>query len=464
MLSSERRGALLKTLEEPPEHVVFVLATTDPQKVAPTIRSRTQHFEFTLLTVDEIARAPRRRRAPKEGVEASPKRWRSSPVPAAGSMRDSLSLLDQAIAHGALDVEQVSARSFGGSPFDGRVASCERSPTKTSPARSSALGELLDAGHEPRRLAEDLLRDAARRVPAHVGEWDGCASTPRKTTWRALARARRSRWVAAMLVRDTRDARPGGGRHARRRRRRPAPGARDRARAPGAPRSGHRRSRRSPNGSTGSNAAVPTVAATPTRRPVRDHGRPCAKPLRADAAGPASGRSLSELQRDRAATPAPPSRFADARELRCPAPQPAGCAAPDRRRHARRLDDVILAWAAILPAFPPVTRAAAQEAQPIAVDGNVVTFGVPKNLFDATKKRFQEEADAIRERLTAQLGRVLRFKMEPVDGFGSLTPSSPPPSASPPSTAGNRRRAAAARRRGDRSERAHRHGDRLMRR
>ena len=55
MLSGSAEAALLKTLEEAPEHVVFVLATTDPLKVAPTIRSRTQHFEFTLYTVDEIA-------------------------------------------------------------------------------------------------------------------------------------------------------------------------------------------------------------------------------------------------------------------------------------------------------------------------------------------------------------------------------------------------------------------------
>ena len=49
MLSTAASNALLKTLEEPPAHVVFVLATTDPQKVLPTIQSRTQHFEFRLL-------------------------------------------------------------------------------------------------------------------------------------------------------------------------------------------------------------------------------------------------------------------------------------------------------------------------------------------------------------------------------------------------------------------------------
>ena len=54
MLSQAAEAALLKTLEEPPPHVVFVLATTDPQKVSPTIRSRTQHLEFHLLPADEL--------------------------------------------------------------------------------------------------------------------------------------------------------------------------------------------------------------------------------------------------------------------------------------------------------------------------------------------------------------------------------------------------------------------------
>src|SRR6476469_6336310 len=54
-LTTDASSALLKTLEEPPAHVIFVLATTDPQKVLPTIRSRTQHFEFRLLPADVLA-------------------------------------------------------------------------------------------------------------------------------------------------------------------------------------------------------------------------------------------------------------------------------------------------------------------------------------------------------------------------------------------------------------------------
>ena len=68
MLSTAASNALLKTLEEPPAHVVFVLATTDPQKVLPTIRSRTQHFEFRLLgpeTLGELLAQVRRRRPPR---------------------------------------------------------------------------------------------------------------------------------------------------------------------------------------------------------------------------------------------------------------------------------------------------------------------------------------------------------------------------------------------------------------
>src|SRR5204862_1781555 len=55
MLSTAASNALLKTLEEPPAHVTFVLATTDPQRVIPTIRSRTQHFEFRLLSGTALA-------------------------------------------------------------------------------------------------------------------------------------------------------------------------------------------------------------------------------------------------------------------------------------------------------------------------------------------------------------------------------------------------------------------------
>src|SRR4051794_25676436 len=108
MLSAAAANALLKTLEEPPGHVVFILATTEPQRVLPTIRSRTQHFDFTLLSVDEI-QGHLASILEQEGVEAAPEAIALVARRAAGSDRDALSLLDQALALGAgrLDTDQV---------------------------------------------------------------------------------------------------------------------------------------------------------------------------------------------------------------------------------------------------------------------------------------------------------------------------------------------------------------------
>ena len=100
MLSNSAANALLKTLEEPPGHVVFVLATTDPQKVPPTIRSRTQHLEFRLLgaeTLQSLLQGVRDRAGlpvDDAAVDAAVRRGR-------GSARDALSALDQYAASGS---------------------------------------------------------------------------------------------------------------------------------------------------------------------------------------------------------------------------------------------------------------------------------------------------------------------------------------------------------------------------
>ena len=99
MLSNDAANTLLKTLEEPPEHVVFVLATTNPESVLPTIRSRTQHFEFTLLSAEQL-RLHLADICKREGVEAGAEALAIIARAAAGSARDALSLLDQALAHG----------------------------------------------------------------------------------------------------------------------------------------------------------------------------------------------------------------------------------------------------------------------------------------------------------------------------------------------------------------------------
>ena len=97
MLSNSAFNALLKTLEEPPAHVIFILATTDPQKVPATILSRVQRFDFRRITTETIAETLTGYLA-EEGQRATPEAVRYVAHLGDGSMRDSLSILDQCLA------------------------------------------------------------------------------------------------------------------------------------------------------------------------------------------------------------------------------------------------------------------------------------------------------------------------------------------------------------------------------
>ena len=158
MLTPGASAALLKTLEEPPEHVIFVLATTDPQKVLATIRSRTQHFEFSLLPADRLA-AHLADIAAREGVEAAPETLATIARRAGGSARDALSLLDQALAYGdgQLRPEQVAAL-FGGTAASVRGGIVDALAAGDVAGLLERLDAQLGAGVDARNLADDLLR------------------------------------------------------------------------------------------------------------------------------------------------------------------------------------------------------------------------------------------------------------------------------------------------------------------
>lgn len=107
MLTTEASNALLKTLEEPPANVVFVLATTDPQKVIATIHSRCQRFDFRRVTVDDIV-GHLAMVAQKSDIVADEQALRLLAVQAEGGMRDALSLLDQcAVMNPRVTVDSV---------------------------------------------------------------------------------------------------------------------------------------------------------------------------------------------------------------------------------------------------------------------------------------------------------------------------------------------------------------------
>ncbi len=114
MLSSHSFNALLKTLEEPPPHVKFLLATTDPQKLPPTILSRCLQFNLKRLPLEQII-AHLTKILESEGISYEIPALRLLAVGADGSLRDALSLLDQAIAYGAGKVSKDDVSSMLGS-------------------------------------------------------------------------------------------------------------------------------------------------------------------------------------------------------------------------------------------------------------------------------------------------------------------------------------------------------------
>ena len=120
MFSEKSFNALLKTLEEPPPHVKFLLATTDPQKLPITVLSRCLKFNLKRLPADDIADHLERILA-REGIESETAAVRLVARAADGSMRDALSLLDQAVAYGAGAVMEEEVRAMLGAVDRSRV-------------------------------------------------------------------------------------------------------------------------------------------------------------------------------------------------------------------------------------------------------------------------------------------------------------------------------------------------------
>jgi DNA polymerase III subunit gamma/tau len=113
MLTDEASNALLKTLEEPPEKVVFVMATTQPEDLGETIRSRSQHFHFRALSFGEIV-AALQDIASKEGLTIEPGAIAVMARTADGSLRDALSLIEQARAYGGEAITEGQVRELLG--------------------------------------------------------------------------------------------------------------------------------------------------------------------------------------------------------------------------------------------------------------------------------------------------------------------------------------------------------------
>jgi DNA polymerase III subunit gamma/tau len=170
-------NALLKILEEPPDHVVFMMATTQPEDIPQTIRSRCQHFSFHAVKFDDIV-AEIGRIAEKEGILADDAALALLAESGDGSMRDALSIMDQALSS-APPAEEPERRPkllagqirelMGSVPNTVFERLLENIHAGESAAVVEEINELLNAGNSPSQLARQLVRYLRNCLMAKLG-------------------------------------------------------------------------------------------------------------------------------------------------------------------------------------------------------------------------------------------------------------------------------------------------------
>jgi DNA polymerase-3 subunit gamma/tau len=158
MVTTQGFNALLKTVEEPPEHLIFVFATTEPEKVLPTIRSRTHHYPFRLIPPGTL-RALLERICAEESAVVAPAVYPLVIRAGGGSARDTLSILDQLLAGaGPEGVTYERAVALLGVTDVALIDDAiDALAAGDGAAVFEAVDRLVEAGHDPRRFAGDLL-------------------------------------------------------------------------------------------------------------------------------------------------------------------------------------------------------------------------------------------------------------------------------------------------------------------
>ncbi len=167
-------NALLKTLEEPPAHVIFMMATTQPEDIPQTIRSRCQHFSFHAVKFDDIL-AQLKMIAGQEDLVAEDDALALLAEAGDGSMRDALSIMDQAIASAPTEDGKAALSAAQIRELMGSVPNTvfERLLEAVAQGQSAALMEqidlLLNAGHSPSSLARQMVRYLRNTLMAKLG-------------------------------------------------------------------------------------------------------------------------------------------------------------------------------------------------------------------------------------------------------------------------------------------------------
>jgi DNA polymerase-3 subunit gamma/tau len=157
MLSNSAFNALLKTLEEPPAHVVFIFATTEIHKIPATILSRCQHYNFKRIArTDIITRL--RHVAQQDSLAIEDRSFTALARASEGSMRDALSLLDQAIAFGGKTISHADLELLlGAVPVELVQGVIRAVMAQDSPAALTVVAHLLDQGHDLKAFCADVV-------------------------------------------------------------------------------------------------------------------------------------------------------------------------------------------------------------------------------------------------------------------------------------------------------------------
>jgi len=165
-------NALLKTLEEPPDHIVFMLATTQPEDIPQTIRSRCQHFSFRAVKFDDIV-GQLRDLVGREKIEADDDALALLAEAGDGSMRDALSILDQAIASSSEKLTADSVRNLvGAAPAHILEDVMQAIARGASEEVLRQVDHLISEGHSPTHFARQIVRFLRNAIVAKVAGKD----------------------------------------------------------------------------------------------------------------------------------------------------------------------------------------------------------------------------------------------------------------------------------------------------